>query len=127
MMPIGKRLRERRQEKGLSQNAMERATGLLRCYISRIEHGHGIPSIETLERFATALGVPLYRLFYTGADAPPTPHLTLRPSLEELAAGRGPAAKEARYLQKWEAFSGRLAEPDREIVLGLARRLMARK
>jgi len=57
----------------------------MRSYISRVERGHTVPSIETLERLAAALGVPLYQLFYEGEDPPPTPHLTYRPTLEELA------------------------------------------
>src|SRR5579863_4489977 len=92
-MIIGQRLREIREEKGLSQGDVERASGLLRCYISRVEHGHTVPSLETLERFAAALGVPLYRIF-SSHDA--TTNLTARRSLEELAAETGPSGTEAR-------------------------------
>jgi transcriptional regulator with XRE-family HTH domain len=49
---------------------MERKTGLLRCYTSRVENGHTIPSIETLEKMARALEVPLYQLFYDGSEKP---------------------------------------------------------
>src|SRR5580698_8710490 len=63
-MLIGERLRNLREEKELSQGDIERRTGLLRCYISRVEHGHTVPSIETLEKFARALEVPLYQLFH---------------------------------------------------------------
>ena len=73
------------QAEGFSQGDLERASGLVRSYISRVERGHTVPSIETLERFAAALGVPLYQLFYEGEEPPPTPHLTYRPTLEELA------------------------------------------
>ena len=55
---------------GLSQGDTEERTGLLRCYISRVENGHTTPALETLEKFARALGVPLYQLFYDG-DKPP--------------------------------------------------------
>src|SRR5215470_10091928 len=65
---IGERLRTLRQQKGFSQGDLERASGLLRCYISRVELGYTVPSLETLERFAAALDVPLYRLFYEGGD-----------------------------------------------------------
>ena len=65
-MVIGTRLRSLREEKGLSQGDIEKSTGLLRCYISRIENGHTIPSLETLERFAGALDVPLYKMFFSG-------------------------------------------------------------
>ncbi len=72
-MLIGQRIRQLRQRKGLSQGDIEKASGLLRCYISRVEHGHTMPSVATLERFATALNVPLYRLFYTEEDSPAAP------------------------------------------------------
>jgi transcriptional regulator with XRE-family HTH domain len=84
-MMIGQRLRQLREEKGLSHVDVERASGLPCCYILRVEHGHTVPSLETLERFAAALKVPLYRLFWAGEGLPDTPHLTPRLSLEELA------------------------------------------
>ena len=84
-MLIGGRLCTLRKQRGFSQGDLQTATGLMRSYISRVERGHTVPSIETLERFAAALGVPLYQLFYEGEDPPPTPHLTYRPTLEELA------------------------------------------
>jgi transcriptional regulator with XRE-family HTH domain len=80
-MMIGQRLRQLREEKDLSQGDVEHASGLLRCYILRVEHGHTVPSLETLERFAAALKVRLYRLFWAGEGLHDTPHLTL----EELA------------------------------------------
>ena len=61
-MNIGKRIRQLRSQRGLSQAAVERRTGLLRSYISRVEHGHTVPSPETLERLAKALGVPVGQL-----------------------------------------------------------------
>jgi transcriptional regulator with XRE-family HTH domain len=45
-MVIGERLRALREEKNLSQGQIEKRSGLLRCYISRVEHGHTVPSIE---------------------------------------------------------------------------------
>jgi len=50
----------------MSQGDMERKTGLLRCYISRVENGHTIPAIETMEKMAQALNMQLYRLMYDG-------------------------------------------------------------
>jgi transcriptional regulator with XRE-family HTH domain len=64
-MVIGDRLSELREQKKLSQGDIEKRTGLLRCYVSRVENGHTVPSIETLEKMARALEVPLYKLFYT--------------------------------------------------------------
>jgi transcriptional regulator with XRE-family HTH domain len=67
-MLIGERIRKLRERKDLSQEELEQRSGLLRCYISRVEHGHTVPSLESLERFAAALDIPLYRLFYEDHD-----------------------------------------------------------
>ncbi len=69
-MMIGQRLRELRESKKLSQGDVEHRTGLLRCYTSRVENGHTVPSIETLEKYARALEIPLYRFFYDGEEPP---------------------------------------------------------
>ena len=69
-MIIGDRLRALREEKKFSQGDVEHRTGLLRCYISRVENGHTVPAVETLEKFARALEVPMYKLFYDGAEPP---------------------------------------------------------
>jgi transcriptional regulator with XRE-family HTH domain len=125
-MLIGERLRQLREEKNFSQGDVEKASGLLRCYISRVEHGHTVPSLETLERFAAALDVPLYRLFYTGEDAPPTPNLTPRRTLEELADDPGASGSEARFLLKMKGLVGKMVESDRVFLLDFARKLAAR-
>ena len=69
-MIIGDRLRMLREQKKFSQGEIEKRTGLLRCYISRVENGHTVPAVETLEKFARALEVPLYQLFYDGEEPP---------------------------------------------------------
>ena len=69
-MHIGERLQTLREEKNLSQGDIENRTGLLRCYISRVENGHTVPAIETLEKMARALDMQLYQLLYDG-DEPP--------------------------------------------------------
>ena len=125
-MLIGQRLRLLREERALSQGDIEKASGLLRCYISRVEHGHTVPSLETLERFADALEVPLYRLFYEGQDAPATPHLTPRRSLEELADDLGPSGTEARLLLKLKGLAGKMADADKAFLLDFARKLATR-
>ena len=124
-MLIGQRLRQLREQKGFSQGDIEKASGLLRCYISRVEHGHTVPSLETLERFAAALDVPLYRLFYTGEDPPPTPNLTPRQTLEELADEPGASGSEARFLLKLKGVAGKIVESDRRFLLDFARKLAA--
>jgi transcriptional regulator with XRE-family HTH domain len=103
---INQRLRKLREEKGLSQGDVAHASGLLRCYISHVEHGGTVPSRETLERFAAALDVPLYRLFWAGEERRATPHLTPRRSLEELADKEGPSGTEARFLLKIRGLLG---------------------
>jgi len=123
---IGGRLRALRQQRGLSQGDLERASGLARSYISRVEHGHTVPSLETLERFAEALGVPLYRLFYEGESPPPTPHLTYRPSLEELADEPGAEGAEARFLLKVRKAVMHIKESDRSLLVDLASKLAGR-
>lgn len=125
-MLIGERIRQLRETKQLSQGDVEKASGLLRCYISRVEHGHTVPSLETLERFAAALDVPLYRLFYTGEDTPATPNLTPRKTLEELAEESGSGGSEARFLLKLKGLAGRMVESDRAFLLDFARKLATR-
>jgi transcriptional regulator with XRE-family HTH domain len=96
---IGTRLRKLREAKKLSQGDLEARTGLPRWYISRVENGHTVPSLETLERLASALEIPLYQLFYEGDEPPPLPNLLrflekLRRLISELA--REPQGHEAR-------------------------------
>ena len=122
-MLIGTRLRQLREQRRLSQGDIEERTGLLRCYVSRVENGHTVPSLETLERFAGVLEVPLYQLFFSGEEAPPTPNLTPRKTLEELAGESGDKNGDAQFLLKLRSLLARLAEPDREVILSLAKRL----
>jgi transcriptional regulator with XRE-family HTH domain len=125
-MLIGSRLRALREEKGLSQGDIEKTTGVLRCYISRIENGHTIPSLETLERFAGALEIPLYRLFYTGNGEAPAPNLEPRESLDDLVNSPGKAGEDARFMAEFKNILARLGDPDRDVVLTLAKKLATR-
>ena len=86
-MVIGDRLRELREQKQLSQGDIEKRTGLLRCYVSRVENGHTVPAVETLEKFARALEVPVYQLFYDGEEPPKLPNMLKRTSSGEIAWG----------------------------------------
>jgi len=74
-MMVGERLRALREEKNFSQGEIEKRTGLLRCYISRVENGHTVPAVETLEKFARALEIPMYQLLYDGEKPPEAPNL----------------------------------------------------
>jgi transcriptional regulator with XRE-family HTH domain len=67
-MEIGRKLKKLREDRNLSQGDVERRTGLLRCYTSRVENGYTVPSVDTLEKYARALEVPLYR-FFTDEEA----------------------------------------------------------
>lgn len=120
-MYIGERLRELRESKDLSQGEVEKRTGLLRCYISRVENGHTVPAIETLEKLARALEVPMYELFYEGEE-PPKP-LVLpkgRPS-DEIAWGS--SGKDARYLNKLRRLLARMDEGDRRLLLFVTQKI----
>jgi transcriptional regulator with XRE-family HTH domain len=122
-MLIGQRIRNLRTQKGLSQGDIEKASGRLRCYISRVEHGYTVPSLETLERFANALEVPLHRLFSNGQENVATAQPTPTRSLEELADETGLSGTEARVLLKLKPLVGQMTESDRTFLLDFARRL----
>src|SRR5438034_5226268 len=124
-MILGERLRTVREQKELSQGDVEKRSGLLRCYISRVENGHTVPSVETLEKLARALEVPLYRLFYDGEEPL---QLRERPKLlkssEEVAWGS--AGKDAPYLSKLRRLLAKTAVEDRKLILHMAQKMAAR-
>ena len=123
-MIIGDRLREMREEKKLSQGDIEKRTGLLRCYISRVENGHTVPAIETLEKMARALEVPLYQLFYEGEEPPKLPNLLKRSSSEENAWGsRG---KDGRYLAKLRRLLAKADQEHRNVLLHMTQKMARR-
>lgn len=126
-MNIGQRLRELREQKGLSQREVEKRTGIKSCYTSRVEHGHTVPGLENLEWYAAALRVPMYRLFYDGDELPPLSKLTPPEDLQELARERGKKASEARFLLKLEKRLAKVGEPNRGLFLGLALKLAAKR
>jgi transcriptional regulator with XRE-family HTH domain len=114
-MVIGDRLRELREKKKLSQGDIEKRTGLLRCYISRVENGHTVPAIETLEKLARAFEVPMYQLFYDGDQPPKLPNLLTRKSSEDIAWGS--SGKDAKYLNKLRRLLGKTDEDGRKLLL----------
>jgi transcriptional regulator with XRE-family HTH domain len=123
-MIIGDRLRALREEKKLSQGDVEKRTGLLRCYISRVENGHTVPAIETLEKLARALEIPMYQLFYDGEEPPKLPNLPKRKSSDDIAWGS--SGKDGRYLNKLRGLLGKSDEYDRKLVLLMAQKLARR-
>ncbi len=124
-MVIGTRLRKLRAERNLSQGHVEKRTGLLRCYISRIENGHTVPSLETLERLAAALEIPLYQLFYEGDQPPPLPNLIQRHTTEELVKDEA-LDKDGRFFEKVKRFLARINEKDRRLLLYMAQKMASR-
>jgi len=111
---IGRRLRDLREAKGLSQTDVEDLTGLPRSYVSRTENGRGTPSIQVLERWAEALDVDLHQLFVAGDGRPEAP---VPP--DRIRAG----AQERRLL----GLFGQMPVEDRALLISLARDLVKRK
>jgi len=118
---IGDRLRAMREEKHFSQGDIEKKTGLLRCYISRVENGHTVPAIETLEKMARALEVPMYQLFYDGEEPPKLPNLPKRKSSDDIAWGS--TGKDARFLSKLRRLLGKVEEGDRKLLLYMTQKM----
>ena len=123
-MIVGERLRALREERNFSQGEIEKRTGLLRCYISRVENGHTVPAVETLEKFARALEVPMYQLLYDGEKPPQLPNLRKKKNAGEIAWGS--SGKDARTLTKFRRLLGKTKEDDTLLLLSIAYK-MARK
>jgi transcriptional regulator with XRE-family HTH domain len=118
---IGDRLRDLREQKQLSQGDIEKRTGLLRCYISRVENGHTVPAIETLEKLARAMEVPLYQLFYEGEEPPQMPNLPKRRTADDIAWGN--SGKDAKMLQQFRRLLGKTNEKNQRILLYMAQKM----
>src|SRR5271166_3122608 len=113
-MIIGDRLRAFREEKKLSQGDIEKRTGLFRCYISRVENNHTVPAIETIEKFARALEVPLYQLFYDGDEKPPKLPVRSRRKADDTAWGH--SGKDARVLSRFRRLLSRMDGQDTKLL-----------
>jgi len=120
-MIMGDRLRALREAKKLSQGDIEKRTGLLRCYISRVENGHTVPAVETLEKLARGMEVPLYQLFYDSEEPPELPNLPKRKSADDVAWGS--AGKDRRVLDQFRRLLRRVDEPDRKLLLHMAQKM----
>lgn len=116
-MVIGERLRQLREAKKLSQGEIEKRTGLLRCYTSRVENGHTVPAIETLEKYARALDVPLYRLFYEGNNSPERIKLSVTVPDENAWGAKG---KEREELRRFAKLLSRLDKRQQKIIFKMA-------
>jgi transcriptional regulator with XRE-family HTH domain len=105
---IGATIRGFRQQRGLSQGDIERRTGLLRCYLSRVENGHTMPSLDTLKKIALALELDLSEFFATDTTPDEVFGLTLK-------------VQEIRFLTQIQRYASSLSESDRRLLLGMAR------
>ncbi len=120
-MEIGGRLRTIREMKKLSQGDIEKRTGLLRCYVSRVENGHTVPAVETLEKFARALEVSLYELFYDGNKPPELPTLPRQVTSDMVTLWV--RKKDAPFANKLLRILRQVADPDRQLLMFIARRM----
>ncbi len=118
-MVIGNRLKELRESKELSQGDIEKRTGLLRCYISRVENGHTVPAIETLEKMARALEVPMYRLFHDG-EVPASLSKLKPPKNDDEFGSRG---AQADYLSKLRRLLAKMDPGDQNLLLHMAQKV----
>ena len=111
-MQIGTIIRGHRLHKGLSQGDIEKKTGLLRCYLSRVENGHTIPSLDTLSKIAVALDVPISQFFTE--DSVTRDLNTQKLSDDEL-----------RFLTQIRRYSTNLNESDRKLLLAMVKKFAA--
>jgi transcriptional regulator with XRE-family HTH domain len=119
-MVIGEKLRTLREQKDLSQGDIEKRTGLLRCYISRVENGHTVPSVDTLEKMARALEVPMYRLF-TDEEHVKAPNIPA-----EINPRRATSSKQERVLRAFAKLFARMDEKSRGLLIHMASKMANR-
>lgn len=121
-MYVADRLRRLREAKQLSQGDIERRTGLLRCYISRVENGVTVPSLETLQKIMTALEMPLYQFFYGEQDTPPTKPTYLPNGLKDWSSRRSGQ----NYFAKLKQALSAMSETDRQLLMTTAQHMAHR-
>ena len=123
-MIIGERLRELRKQKKLPQREIESRSGLQRAYLSRVENGHTVPTIETLEKWAKALEVPIYQLFYDGPEPLKANDLRVWKLRDETLWGT--SGQDAGYLKQLRRLLRKIDDPNRRLLLQMASRLARR-
>lgn len=121
-MLIGQKLREIREAQKMSQVEIAQATGLVQPYVSRVENGHTIPGVETLEKWASALQIPLYQILYEG-DEPPKP---LKLSWNHHNELWGNFGREMHDLKRLRQYLAKMNEGERELLMSLAGRMATR-
>lgn len=119
-MIVGERIRALRQEKKLSRGDLQERTGLQRTYIWRVENGYTVPAIETLEKFARGLEVPIYKFFYEGNRRPP-----LAP-VNESGNLWGARGEEKKVLGRFRRFLAQMDESERSLLVHLAEEMARR-
>jgi transcriptional regulator with XRE-family HTH domain len=120
-MVIDYRLKQLREERNFSQGEIEKRTGLLRCYISRVENGHTAPSVDTLEKMARALEIPLYRLFDDDAVAPKALKLASHRTIADDSWGSKGA--DAKMLKRFKKCLSQVNEKDLRILMFMAQKM----
>jgi transcriptional regulator with XRE-family HTH domain len=121
-MVIGDRLKELREAKMLSQGDIEKRTGLLRCYISRVENNHTVPAVDTLEKLARALEVPMYQLFHAGTAPPAVRKLKL-----EDDDNWGVTGRDRVFVSQLAKALGQMTASDRNLLFAVARKVSKHK
>jgi transcriptional regulator with XRE-family HTH domain len=111
---IGEVIRSYRNDRGLSQGDIERRTGLLRCYLSRVENGHTVPSLETLAKIAEAMEITLAD-FFPGGDS--QFDRDSKRLLGELSDD------EIRFLSEIKKYTSTLSDGDKKLVLAMIRKM----
>jgi transcriptional regulator with XRE-family HTH domain len=109
MLKIGTTIRAHRLQKGLSQGDIEKRTGLLRCYLSRVENGHTVPSLDTLSKIARALDLPITQFFAEDS-------VDRQTKLQKLSD------EELRFLNQIRRYSSNLNESDRKLLLAMVKK-----
>lgn len=122
-MVIGERLRELREAKKFSQGEIEKRTGCLRCYTSRVENGHTVPSVETLEKYARALEVPMYKLFIDENETPRKLKLSGSDSAEPTW---GAKENEWSELRRFAKALSKMDDEQRKLLFAIATRMAGR-
>ena len=125
-MVIGERLRALRERAKLTQQDIEDRTGLKRCYLSRVENGSTVPSIHTLEKLASALNVPMYRLFHEGEGSLPDPPPLAFPR-RNIEADAKANAEVLRMLSQMAGLWAKLDASSRERLFSMARLMADRR
>jgi transcriptional regulator with XRE-family HTH domain len=124
-MIIGDRLRTLRIEKKFSQGEIEKRSGLLRCYISRVENGQTVPNVATLEKMARALEVPLYQLFYDGKKPPHLPNLLKRKKGDQISWGN--SSRDRLTLAQFRRLLGQISDGDQRLLLFMVNKMALRR